>query len=82
MLPIISRVVNSLGCLIRQFAYQTLKLKVVLKEEPRGNEGSRIEDQKVHRLRDNAVTFLRRLLNIKLSIADDNRSYSEATNLL
>ncbi|KAI4125782.1 MAG: hypothetical protein LQ347_005234 [Umbilicaria vellea] len=52
-------------------------MHVILMAEPTQNEGIEIEGQERHRLRGYGTTFLRRLLNMDLMIADDDPIYAE-----
>ena len=55
--------------------------EVVLQTEPVDNENSRIEGQECHRLKDYGTTFLQRLFNKTILIADDDPVYAETANL-
>ncbi|KAL8926241.1 MAG: hypothetical protein Q9172_001883 [Xanthocarpia lactea] len=53
----------------------------VLKTEPNDDESAKIEGQECHRLRGYGTTFLRRLFNSKILIADDDPIYVDTAIL-
>ncbi|KAL8858754.1 MAG: hypothetical protein Q9178_004671 [Gyalolechia marmorata] len=53
----------------------------VLKTEPNDDASAKIEGQECHRLRGYGTTFLRRLFNSKILIADDDPIYVDTANL-
>ena len=55
-------------------------LEVVLKTEPHGNEGIRIEGQECHRLRGYGTTSLQRKFNTTSMVVDNDPIYAEAAN--
>ncbi|KAL8785778.1 MAG: hypothetical protein Q9213_003156 [Squamulea squamosa] len=55
-------------------------INVLLKIEPDDSEGTRIEGQETHRLQGYGTAFLRRMLNWKILVEDDDPIFTDAAN--
>lgn len=55
-------------------------IQVVPQTEPIDNEGIMIEGQESHRLKGYGTTFLRRLFNRRMFVADDDPIFAESAN--